>query len=82
MHMIRIDNPSVWIIVALQKFLKAASIENVITQNKGYFIIANKILPNNKKRGAPGGCVTSNSFEQAINSPQSQKLAVGATVAR
>lgn len=40
------------------------------------------ILPNSRKRGAPGGWVTSNSFEQAINSPQSQKLAVGATVNR
>ena len=38
------------------------------------------ILPNNKNVGAPGGCPTSSLYEQEINSPQSQKLAVGSEV--
>ena len=38
------------------------------------------IRPINKKKGAPGGCGTSSLYEVAINSPQSQKLAVGSTV--
>jgi hypothetical protein len=37
-------------------------------------------LPSNKKVGAPGGCPTSSLYEQEINSPQSQKLAVGSEV--
>ncbi len=36
-----------------------------------------KNLPKIRKKGAPGGCGTSSSLAQAINSPQSQKLAVG-----
>ena len=39
-------------------------------------------LANNMKRGAPGGCPTSNLYADAINSPQSQKLDVGSTVNR
>ena len=39
-------------------------------------------LANNMKRGAPGGCPTSNLYADAINSPQSQKLDVGSTVSR
>src|SRR5690554_2293851 len=35
-----------------------------------------------KKKGAPGGCPTCNLNDAAINSPQSQKLAVGSIVAR
>ena len=34
------------------------------------------------KNGAPGGCPTSNLKADAINSPQSQKLAVGSIVSR
>jgi hypothetical protein len=41
-----------------------------------------KALANNMKKGAPGGCPTSNLYAEAINSPQSQKLAVGSTVKR
>ncbi len=37
-------------------------------------------LPISKKLGAPGGCPTSSLYEQEINSPQSQKLAVGSEV--
>ena len=37
-------------------------------------------LPSNKNVGAPGGCPTSSLYEQEINSPQSQKLAVGSDV--
>ena len=35
---------------------------------------------NNMKNGAPGGCPTSSLYAEAMNSPQSQKLAVGSTV--
>ena len=38
------------------------------------------ILPSNKNKGAPGGCGTWSLKAQAINSPQSQKEAVGSTV--
>jgi hypothetical protein len=38
------------------------------------------ILPIRRKKGAPAGCGTCNLYAQAINSPQSQKLAVGSTV--
>ncbi len=38
------------------------------------------IRPINKKSGAPGGCGTCNLYAQAMNSPQSQKDAVGSTV--
>jgi len=41
-----------------------------------------KRRPNNRKRGAPGGCGTPRVYEAEINSPQSQKLVVGAIVAR
>ena len=34
------------------------------------------------KKGAPGGCPTSSLKEDVINSPQSQKLAVGSIVIR
>ena len=37
-------------------------------------------LANNMKNGAPGGCPTSSLYAEAMNSPQSQKLAVGSTV--
>ncbi len=43
---------------------------------------AMKALANNMKKGAPGGCPTSNLYAEAMNSPQSQKLAVGSTVSR
>ena len=35
---------------------------------------------NNMKNGAPGGWPTSSLYAEAMNSPQSQKLAVGSTV--
>ena len=35
---------------------------------------------NSMKNGAPGGCPTSSLYAEAMNSPQSQKLAVGSTV--
>ena len=41
-----------------------------------------KILPNNWKRGAPGGCPTSSLYAVAIYSPQSQKLTVCSIVER
>jgi hypothetical protein len=41
-----------------------------------------KNRPSNRKKGAPGGCPTSSLKEAAINSPQSQKLAVGSIVVR
>ncbi len=41
-----------------------------------------KNLANNWKTGFPGGCPTSNLYEDAINSPQSQKDAVGSIVSR
>ena len=34
------------------------------------------------KNGAPGGCPTMSLSAQAMNSPQSQKLAVGSMVSR
>ena len=36
----------------------------------------------NMKKGAPGGWPTSNLYAEEINSPQSQKLAVGSIVIR
>ena len=39
-----------------------------------------KKLPVSMKKGAPGGCPTSNFEAVVINSGQSQKLAVGSTV--
>src|SRR5690554_7689649 len=36
--------------------------------------------PINMKKGAPGGCPTSNLYDAEINSPQSQKLVVGSRV--
>ena len=39
-----------------------------------------KKRPRRRKKGAPGGWGTSSSLAQAMNSPQSQKLAVGAMV--
>ena len=36
----------------------------------------------NMKKGAPGGWPTSNLYAEAMNSPQSQKLAVGSMVDR
>jgi len=41
-----------------------------------------KNRPSRRKKGAPGGCPTSSLKEAEINSPQSQKLAVGSIVAR
>jgi hypothetical protein len=38
------------------------------------------IRPTSRKKGAPGGCPTSSLYDAAINSPQSQKLAVGSSV--
>jgi hypothetical protein len=35
-----------------------------------------------KNSGAPGGCPVSSLYDAAINSPQSQKLAVGSAVSR
>ncbi len=37
-------------------------------------------LPSSRKVGAPGGWPTSSLYEQEINSPQSQKLAVDSDV--
>lgn len=39
-----------------------------------------KIFPNSKKNGVPGGCGTCNETDAAINSPQSQKETDGCTV--
>lgn len=39
-----------------------------------------KNLPKSIKNGAPGGCPTSSLYDMVINSPQSQKLAVGSMV--
>jgi hypothetical protein len=39
-----------------------------------------KNRPINMKKGAPGGCPTSNLYDAEINSPQSQKLVVGSRV--
>jgi len=39
-----------------------------------------KIFPNKRYRGAPGGCGTPRITDVAINSPQSQKDVVGAIV--
>ncbi len=41
-----------------------------------------KIRPTIINSGAPGGCPTSNLYEVVINSPQSQKLAVGSMVSK
>jgi hypothetical protein len=41
-----------------------------------------KNLAINIKNGAPGGCPISNLYAVLINSPQSQKLAVGSIVRR
>jgi hypothetical protein len=41
-----------------------------------------KKRPISKKKGAPGGCPTSNLKAAAINSPQSQKLEVGSMVSK
>jgi len=41
-----------------------------------------KKRPNNMKKGAPGGWPTSSLYAVEINSPQSQKLAVGSMVKR
>lgn len=39
-----------------------------------------KTRPTMRNKGAPGGCGTASLYEQAINSPQSQKDTVGAIV--
>jgi hypothetical protein len=41
-----------------------------------------KSRPSTMKKGAPGGCPTSILNAVAMNSPQSQKLAVGSMVSR
>ena len=41
-----------------------------------------KNRPRSIKNGAPGGCPTSSLKAVAMNSPQSQKLAVGSMVSR
>ena len=41
-----------------------------------------KILAKSWKTGFPGGCPTSSLYEEAMNSPQSQKDAVGSIVSR
>ena len=42
--------------------------------------ISENTLPTIKYNGDPGGCGTPKIYEQAINSPQSQKEVVGAIV--
>jgi hypothetical protein len=39
--------------------------------------IIEKNLPSIKKKGVPGGWGTCNKFDEAINSPQSQKETLG-----
>jgi len=39
-----------------------------------------KKLDTSMKKGFPGGCPTSSLYDEAINSPQSQKLVVGSMV--
>ena len=41
-----------------------------------------KNLAKSWKTGFPGGCPTSSLYDEAMNSPQSQKLAVGSIVSK
>ena len=50
-----------------------------IAADSGFIGIIRK-RANNMKNGAPGGWPTSSLYAEAMNSPQSQKLAVGSTV--
>jgi hypothetical protein len=51
-----------------------------ICETDGAIIV--KIRPRIMNKGAPGGCPTSSLNAVVINSPQSQKLAVGSMVIR
>ena len=66
------------------KALASADNTFIVFATASTLLPANRVknLPRIMKNGAPGGCPTSNLKAVAINSPQSQKEAVGSIVRR
>ena len=76
-----------WVMVQNRKRMvnALARADNMLTHMAAFEGLPAKIVknrPSNIKKGAPGGWPTSNLYDVVINSPQSQKLAVGSMVSK